>query len=76
MLEELHINKRGLLERSEHDFDLRNVSEPELYRCLYNYDEVPKVAFNDRKVPMIVPENGGLRILLSAMDSSLPRPLP
>ena len=50
---ELNKNKRtGLLERKEHDYTLRNVSEPELFRGIYDYDEVPKVVFNDRKVPM------------------------
>ncbi|MBO5215964.1 MAG: 2-isopropylmalate synthase [Clostridia bacterium] len=50
---ELHANKRsGLLERKEHDFVLKNPSEPELYRGIFDYDEVPKVVFNDRKVPM------------------------
>lgn len=50
---ELNKNKRtGLLERKEHDYTLQNVSEPELFRGIYDYDEVPKVVFNDRKVPM------------------------
>lgn len=50
---ELHANKRsGLLERKEHDFVLKNPSEPELYRGIFDYDEVPKIVFNDRKVPM------------------------
>lgn len=50
---ELHTNKRsGLLERKEHDFVLKNPSEPELYRGIFDYDEVPKIVFNDRKVPM------------------------
>ena len=49
----LHNNKKtGLLEREEHDFELRNPDTPELYRGIFNYDEVPKVAFNDRRVPM------------------------
>ena len=51
---ELHKSKgTGLLERKEHDFDLKNPEKPELYRGIFDYDEVPKVVFNDRKVPMI-----------------------
>ncbi|MBR2988835.1 MAG: 2-isopropylmalate synthase [Clostridia bacterium] len=42
----------GLLERKEHDFELKNPDQPELYRGIFDYDEVPKVVFNDRKVPM------------------------
>lgn len=50
---ELHRNKRsGLLERTEHDYVLQNKEKPELYRGIFDYDEVPKVVFNDRKVPM------------------------
>jgi len=56
-MEKLKLNKkRGLLERQEHDFILKNPEEPELYRYLFSYDEIPKIAFNDRKVPMITPD--------------------
>lgn len=49
----LHKSKHtGLLEREEHDYVLKNVKEPELYRDIFDYDQVPKVVFNDRKVPM------------------------
>lgn len=49
---ELSKNKKtGLLERKEHDFVLNNRKTPELFRGIFNYDEVPKVVFNDRKVP-------------------------
>lgn len=48
----LHKNKRtGLLEHEEHDYILQNESEPELFRGVFDYDEVPKVVFNDRRVP-------------------------
>lgn len=46
-------NKRtGLLERREHDYALINTEEPELYRGYFDYDTVPRVVFNDRRVPM------------------------
>ena len=50
---ELNKNKStGLLERHEHDYQLANPAEPNLYRGIFDYDEIPKVVFNDRKVPM------------------------
>ena len=50
---ELNKNKStGLLERHEHDYRLDNPAEPNLYRGIFDYDEIPKVVFNDRKVPM------------------------
>lgn len=50
----LQTNTRtGLLESVERDYTLiYNSDEPELYRGVFNYDEVPKVPFNDRRVPM------------------------
>jgi isopropylmalate/homocitrate/citramalate synthase len=33
-------------------YPLQDVSEPNLYRDIFNYDEIPKCAFNHRKVPM------------------------
>lgn len=51
-------NKRtGLLDAKEHDFELQNVEEPELFRGLFDFDEVPKIIFNDRIVPQNTPEN-------------------
>lgn len=45
--------RTGLLESVERDYTLiYNSDEPELYRGVFNYDEVPKVPFNDRRVPM------------------------
>ena len=46
---ELNKNKKtGLLERKEHDFVLNNRPDPELFRGIFDYDEVPIVVFNDR----------------------------
>lgn len=42
----------GLLKRQEHDYVLQNVEKPELFRGIFDYDEVPRVVFNDRRVPM------------------------
>ena len=48
--------KTNLIERQELSYPLQDVKEPNLYRNLYNYEEVPKVAFNYRLVPMDMPE--------------------
>ncbi|MDR2201564.1 MAG: 2-isopropylmalate synthase [Clostridiales bacterium] len=54
---ELTKNKKtGLLERREHDYVLRDVAEPELFRGIFDFDEVPKIVFNDRHVPQNTPE--------------------
>lgn len=49
-------NKTNLLEQSSTEYVLNDVKEPELYRDLFNYDEIPKIAFNHRRVPMGMPE--------------------
>lgn len=36
-------------------YTLQDVPEPELFRALYDYKSIPKVAFNERHVPMITP---------------------
>ena len=49
--------KTNLLERTEFQYPLQDVTEPNLYRNLFDYDEIPKVAFNHRIVPMNMPDN-------------------
>ena len=48
--------KRNLIEQKETKYILQNVDKPHLYRSLFSYDEVPKVSFNYRTVPMSVPD--------------------
>ncbi len=48
-------NKTNLLEQSMYKYSLQDVAEPNLYRDLYTYDDIPKVAFNHRRVPMNMP---------------------
>lgn len=51
------LSKRSnLLEKSEFIYPLQEVSKPNMYREFYPYDEVPKIAFNHRHVPMNMPE--------------------
>ena len=44
-----------LLEQSAYQYELQDVEEPNYYRHLFDYDHIPKVAFNHRLVPMHVP---------------------
>lgn len=50
-------NKSNVLEQSIYKYSLQDVEEPNLYRDLYPYDDVPKVAFNHRRVPMGMPKD-------------------
>ena len=49
--------KTNLLEEKNYKYSLQDIKDPNLYRHIYNYDEVPKVAFNHRRVPMGMPED-------------------
>jgi len=45
----------NLLEQSQYQYSLQDVPEANLYRDIYPYDEIPKVAFNHRHVPIGMP---------------------
>ena len=47
----------NLLEQAQYKYSLQDVDEPNLYREIYPYDEVPKVAFNHRRVPLCMPDD-------------------
>ena len=49
--------KTNLLELEEHMYYLADVPKPNVFRNLFPYDEVPKIAFNDRIVPHNMPED-------------------
>ena len=49
-------NKTNLLEQKKYKYSLQDVEEPNLYRDLYPYDDIPKISFNHRRVPMGMPE--------------------
>lgn len=49
--------KTNLLEQGIYKYSLQDIEEPNLYRDIFNYDEVPKVIFNHRRVPMNMPED-------------------
>ena len=46
----------NLLEQSEYRFNLQERATPNLYRHLFEYETVPKVAFNHRFVPINMPD--------------------
>ena len=50
-------NTVNLLMQSKYRYSLQDVAEPNLYREIYDYDHVPKVAFNLRHVPMQMPDH-------------------
>ena len=49
-------SKTNLLEQSQYRYELQDVEEPNLYREIYSYTDVPKVTFNHRRVPINMPE--------------------
>lgn len=54
---ELKINPHtNLLELSNYEYQLQDVKNPELYRQLFNYQQVPKIQFNHRLSPLDMPE--------------------
>ena len=49
-------SKSNLLEQKNYKYSLQDIPDPNLYRDIYDYESVPKVAFNHRRVPMNMPE--------------------
>jgi len=53
----LHFNaSTRVLEEEVYQYELQDVDEPVLYREIFPYDDVPKIVFNHRLVPMNPPE--------------------
>jgi isopropylmalate/homocitrate/citramalate synthase len=51
----LNYNKKtNLFEEEFYNYELQDVKEPQLYRDMFPYDDVPRVIFNQRVVPMNV----------------------
>lgn len=48
--------KTNLLEQKSYRYSLQDVETPNLYRDIYDYESVPKIPFNHRRVPMGMPE--------------------
>jgi isopropylmalate/homocitrate/citramalate synthase len=54
----LNFNKKtNLFEEEFYHYELQDVAEPQLYRDMFPYDDVPRVFFNQRLVPMNVVDN-------------------
>ena len=49
--------KTNLLEEKTYKYSLQDVAEPNLYRAVYPYTDVPRVTFNYRRVPMGMPQD-------------------
>ena len=47
----------NLIEQAQYKYSLQDVDEANLYRDIYPYEEVPKIAFNHRHVPLSMPDN-------------------
>ncbi len=45
-----------LLEQTQYKYSLQDVTEPNLFRDVYEYTEIPKIVFNQRRVPIRMPE--------------------
>ena len=53
----IEINKKtNLLEEEVYSYTLQDVESPQLFREVFEYSSVPKVIFNNRFVPMAMPE--------------------
>jgi len=48
--------RTNLIEQAVYKHSLQDVAEPNLYREIMPHKEIPKVTFNNRHVPMFVPE--------------------
>ncbi|HHY23224.1 MAG TPA: 2-isopropylmalate synthase [Clostridiaceae bacterium] len=44
--------KTNTLEQTLYKYSLQDIAEPNLYRDIFNYHEIPKCTFNHRRVPM------------------------
>lgn len=54
----IEINKKtNLLEEEVYSYTLQDVETPQLFREVFEYSSVPKVIFNNRFVPMAMPED-------------------
>ena len=47
---------KHLLQEQTYSYSLQDVAEPNLYRDVYEYTEIPKIVFNNRRVPSKMPE--------------------
>ena len=48
--------KSNLLQQANYKYALQDVKEPNLYREIYDYESIPKIGFNNRLVPISMPD--------------------
>jgi len=57
-MEKERIDSRwNVLEENDYRFSFQDADEPQLFRDMFDYDNVPKIMFNHRVVPMRMPES-------------------
>ena len=49
-------SKLNLIKQAKYKYELQDVAEPNLYREIYDYEHIPKIAFNMRHVPEDMPD--------------------
>ena len=49
--------KHNMIEERSYNYRLQDVEEPNLFREIFNYEEIPKITFNFRHVPLNMPTN-------------------
>ncbi len=47
----------NLLMQAKYQYELQDIAEPNLYREIFDYQSIPKVTFNNRLVPVGMPDN-------------------
>jgi len=54
----LHYDKKSnLLQQANYKYALQDVKEPNLYREIFDYETIPKIGFNNRVVPICMPDD-------------------
>ena len=66
----------NLLQLEEHMYPLVDVETPNVFRNLFPYSEIPKIAFNDRIVPHHMPEDIWITDTTFRDGQSSARPIP
>ena len=49
-------SQTNLLEQNSYKYSLQDIPDPNLYRDLYPYDDIPRISFNHRRVPIGMPQ--------------------
>jgi citrate (Re)-synthase len=49
-------NKRNIMEKSKYSSNVKATEEPNLYRDIFPYTEIPRVTFNNKFIPISMPE--------------------